>query len=584
MDGEDPGIEVEADSFPLDRYLPLGELGRGASGTVYLCRDRVLGKEVAVKVLHLLTAEQLLLFQDEARALSKLEHHNIVSILDFGATDSGVPFMVLEHFPGENLTEYLERSGVMDEDTARQVFGQIMEGLAYSHSRGIFHRDLKPNNFMLRNAGTDNLEVEVKIIDFGVARVAELSGRVTEYQGRTLAGTPFYMSPDVINGHAYSRASEVYSLGCVLFEALTGMKPFEADSALGTLALHAEVEAPRLSDVVDHQYSKHIEEFLAQCLEKDPEKRFATMEEAQQRLAQYPSESTGFFQAPKRPVGALSSARKPKPAVFLIGAMAVSLIGFLVIQAIFSEPEQIPGDAKNQVVTDSLEALDFKDVEYPRQVNIGGGVAMDLSSSGLDRLSLRNVSLAEFMRVRQAEGFDLEHFEIVDMRACVLDDPAFFEAIGSAPRLTTLKIEMTAPGTIAAGPMKAFFSSLDRNQNQNPNRRSFSHLLLAAGSIDREVFDLIARHGQIRFLEIKSRSFDDTCLAKLADLPLRGLNIAMTGVSDAGLRKLEQKMKGLRRLFLPSSDRLSEKAILDFRAGHPYCSVEIVTEEHNAVF
>jgi len=577
MEDEGPGIEVEADSFPLDRYQPLGELGRGAGGTVYLCRDRVLGKEVAVKVLHFLTAEQLLLFQDEARALSKLEHHNIVSILDFGATGSGVPFMVLEHFPGETLTEYLERSGVMDEDTARQVFGQIMEGLAYSHSRGIFHRDLKPNNFMLRKAGTDNLEV--RIIDFGVARVAELTGRVTEYQGRTLAGTPFYMSPDVINGHAYSRASEVYSLGCVLFEALTGMKPFEADSALGTLALHAEVEAPRLSDVVEHQFSKFIEEFVAICLEKDPEKRFATMEDAQQRLAQYPSESTGFFQATKRPAGTLSSARQPKLAVYLIGALAVCLTGFIVIQEIFSEPEQIPGDAKKQVVTDSLETFDFKGVEYPRQVNIGEGVAMDLSSSGRDRLSLRNVSLAEFMRVRQAEGFDLEDFEIVDMRACVLDDPTFFEAIGSAPRLTTLKIETRAPGTIAAGPLKAFFSSLDRSQNQ-----SYCHLLLMADSIDREVFDLIARHRQINLLEIKSPSFDDTCLEKLGDLPLQGLNIAMTRVTDAGLKKLDRKMKGIRRLFLPSSDRLSEKAILDFRAGHPYCSVEKVTEEQNAVF
>ncbi|MCA9805908.1 MAG: serine/threonine protein kinase [Cyanobacteria bacterium HKST-UBA02] len=580
MDDGVQGIEVEADSFPLDRYLPLGELGRGAGGTVYLCRDRVLGKEVAVKVLHLLTAEQLLLFQDEARALSKLEHRNIVSILDFGATDSGVPFMVLEHFPGETLTEYLERSGFMDEDTARQVFGQIIEGLAYSHSRGIFHRDLKPNNFMLRNAGTDSLEV--KIIDFGVARVAELTGRVTEFQGRTLAGTPFYMSPDVIKGHAYSRASEVYSLGCVLFEALTGMKPFEADSALGTLALHAEVEAPRLSDVVEHQYSKYIEDFVAKCLEKDPKMRFATMEEAKHKLAQYPSESTGFFQASKRPTGPISTVRKPKLAVYVAGALVACLIGFLAIQSILSDKKPDPVKAKGHADTEYLEPLDFEGVEYPHQVNIGEGVAMDLSSSGLDRLSLRNCSIAEFMRVRQKEGFVLEDFEIVDLRACSLDDPTFFEAIGSAPRLTTLKLETPAPNTITVGPMKTFFASLDRSQSQSRNQ-PFCHLLLSAASIDREVFDLIARHKQIRLLEIKCPSFDDTCLAKFDDMPLQGLNLAMTRVSDAGLRKLDS-MQSLRRLFLPSSERISEKAIMDFRARHRQCSVETMADEQSAVF
>ncbi|MGD9681956.1 MAG: serine/threonine protein kinase [Candidatus Obscuribacterales bacterium] len=577
MDDRGPGIEVEADGFPLDRYLPLGELGRGAGGTVYLCRDRVLGKEVAVKVLHFLTAEQLLLFQDEARALSKLEHRNIVAILDFGATASGVPFMVLEHFPGETLTEYLERSGFMDEDTARQVFGQIIEGLAYSHSRGIFHRDLKPNNFMLRNAGADSLEV--KIIDFGVARVAELTGRVTEYQGRTLAGTPFYMSPDVINGHAYSRASEVYSLGCVLFEALTGLKPFQADSALGTLALHAEVEAPRLSDVVEHQFSRQIEDFVAKCLEKDPKMRFATMEDAKQKLVLYPSESSGLFQAASGQTGPISSRRKPKLALYLIGALAVCLAGFFAVRGLFSEPKQIPVENKS-----SLETFDFEDVEYPHQVNIGEGVAMDLSSSGLDRLSLRNCSIAEFMRVRQKEGFVLEDFEIVDLRACDLDDSTFFEAIGSAPRLTTLKLETPASNTITLGPMKAFFASLDRSQSRNQNQNQpFCHLLLSAASIDREVFDLIAGHKQIRLLEIKSPSFDDACLAKFDDMPLQGLNIAMTRVSDAGLRKLD-RMRSLRRLFLPSSESLSKKAIMDFRARHPNCSVETMADEQNAVF
>ncbi|MBZ0188171.1 MAG: protein kinase, partial [Candidatus Obscuribacterales bacterium] len=143
-DGEgEEELELAPESFPVDRFKPISELGRGAGGSVYLCRDRLLGKKVAIKVLHVLTGEQLIAFQEEARVTNKLDHPRIVSILDFGSTESGVPFMVLEYFPGETLREHLDNNGHMEEETARLVFLQVIDGLAYAHKRGIFHRDLK---------------------------------------------------------------------------------------------------------------------------------------------------------------------------------------------------------------------------------------------------------------------------------------------------------------------------------------------------------------------------------------------------------------------------------------------------------
>ena len=133
-------MNLDSDNFPTDRYEPIKKLGMGANGEVYLATDKTLGKRVAVKILHSLDRDQLIQFQDEARATSKLYHTNIIDILDFGATDSGIPYMVLEYFPGITLECHLKEVGYLDWQVAAGILKEVCIALDYAHGRRIFHR------------------------------------------------------------------------------------------------------------------------------------------------------------------------------------------------------------------------------------------------------------------------------------------------------------------------------------------------------------------------------------------------------------------------------------------------------------
>ncbi len=275
----DESLVVEPNSFPADRYKPLRIIGAGAGGTVYLCRDTVLNKLVAVKTLHTLVGEQLVAFQNEARLLSKLDHPGIVGILDFGATKSGAPYMVLEHSESFTLRKALEENGPLMPESARQIFVSLSEALRYCHERGVFHRDLKPENILFTQ-NADNTAT-VKLIDFGIAIAGsqEATAEAIDVEGRKLIGTPAYMPPDQILGRAYDARSEIYSLGCVLFESITGIPPFSGETPLEVLSHHATDDAPLLSDVIEASIPEDLEDIISICLSKQQDERFQSMEE-----------------------------------------------------------------------------------------------------------------------------------------------------------------------------------------------------------------------------------------------------------------------------------------------------------------
>ncbi len=269
-------LDLDPEKFPIDRYKAISILGRGSAGLIYLCRDRHLRKRVAIKTLHALTADQLISFQEEARATSKLNHPNIVGILDFGATKSGIPYMVMEFVPGVSLQQLLERTGTLDSETAVKIVSKICEGLQHAHAHQVYHRDLKPGNILVSE--TEGA-LEVKIIDFGVAKVKESSGSTTDLQGQTVAGTPGYMPPDMVLVGRYDARSEIYSVACILFELLAGKPPLIGETALETIALHANVPAPSLYQTTGKQFPESLENTLARCLDKEQNKRFQSMEE-----------------------------------------------------------------------------------------------------------------------------------------------------------------------------------------------------------------------------------------------------------------------------------------------------------------
>ncbi|MBX9670684.1 MAG: serine/threonine protein kinase [Candidatus Obscuribacterales bacterium] len=234
----DDELPLGSEKFPISRYAPKALLGTGGSGIVYLARDRILRKKVAVKLLNQLTGSQLILFQDEARSTSKLSHKNIIQILDFGPTENGTPYMVLEYVPNATtLEELIKTSGALAFEYALEVFIKVCEGLEHAHHMGVFHRDIKPSNILVAPGQAG--EKTVKLIDFGVAKYIDFLDP-SQPQATTIAGTPAYMAPEQIRNEPYDARSEIYSLGCVFFETLTGHPPFVAATALETMALHAK--------------------------------------------------------------------------------------------------------------------------------------------------------------------------------------------------------------------------------------------------------------------------------------------------------------------------------------------------------
>jgi serine/threonine-protein kinase len=251
------------------------QLGEGGMGQVWEAQDESLGRRVAVKVISLLAGggslgtEARARFLREARITARLQHPNIVTIHDLGETDAGdgkVPFLVMELVRGEGLDAKLRRGAVSLREAARWG-AQICDALAEAHEAGIMHRDIKPSNILITPSGI------VKVLDFGVARAADpyaTADRLT----RTgfIVGTPAYMAPEQARGHPEPR-SDLYALGCLLFELITGRLPFQAPDTVGHLSAHLTQEPPAPSSVVPG-IPAAWDDLVLTLLRKAPDQRY----------------------------------------------------------------------------------------------------------------------------------------------------------------------------------------------------------------------------------------------------------------------------------------------------------------------
>jgi eukaryotic-like serine/threonine-protein kinase len=219
------------------RYKLEAKLGSGGMSTVYLARDATLDRQVAVKVMHREMSEQedqLERFRQEARAVAKLSHPNVVAVIDAGE-DGGHPYIVFEYVEGETLKQRIARLGPLDAQEALAYAIEIARGLTVAHARNMVHRDIKPQNVLI------DAEGRAKLTDFGISRQLEQDGMTAT--GRVL-GTTDYVAPEQAMGHAVDPRSDLYSLGVVLYEMLTGQVPFQADSQVGVAMKHVNEELP----------------------------------------------------------------------------------------------------------------------------------------------------------------------------------------------------------------------------------------------------------------------------------------------------------------------------------------------------
>ncbi len=261
-----------------ERYQLTKEVGRGAKSVVYEAFDQMLHRKVAIKIMDkvALDSSTLVSFQNEAKVTCRLDHPNIVRVLDFGVNQNNQAFMVLELVSGVTLRQLISEEGPLDNETACEIFKGLASALAHAEKQGIHHRDLKPENIIIQGGQPEH--VVPKLIDFGLAKIAESASTTLSVGGIKLAGTPAYMSADQANGLVFDVRSEIYSFGCVLFEALTGRPVFSAETSLRLLALHRDETPDRVIDLKP-DIAPELDAIVDRCLQKSPDDRFQNFEQ-----------------------------------------------------------------------------------------------------------------------------------------------------------------------------------------------------------------------------------------------------------------------------------------------------------------
>ncbi len=252
------------------RYEVLSRIGTGGMADVYLARDQLLGRQVAVKLLHHRFAEDqefVERFRREASSAAGLSHPNVVAIFDRGEWD-GTYYIAMEYLPGRSLKTVVREQGPLDPLSAIDIVAQILHAARFAHGRGVIHRDLKPHNVILDEEG------RAKVTDFGIARAGASDMTLTG----SIMGTAQYLSPEQAQGQAVSAASDLYAVGIVLYELLTGAVPFDGETAV-TIALKQVSATPPPPSALNPAVVPELDAVVLRALAKDPAERFADAEE-----------------------------------------------------------------------------------------------------------------------------------------------------------------------------------------------------------------------------------------------------------------------------------------------------------------
>lgn len=259
----------------IGSYRVVALLGEGGMGRVYKGVHPGIGSRVAIKVLHGQAAADgnaVSRFFSEARAVNIIRHESIVNVLDLSTLEHGEPFMVMEYLDGTPLDAMIERQGRLDTGFALRLMSEVLGALQAAHAHGIVHRDLKPANVFVTPSG------HAKVLDFGIAKLRPADGAAGLTQSGALLGTPYYMSPEQASGNAVDHRSDLYSSGVMLYEALTGTRPFVAGSLFELLRKHVQ-ENPQPPSSRRRDLPAVLDSVILRALEKDPARRFQSAAE-----------------------------------------------------------------------------------------------------------------------------------------------------------------------------------------------------------------------------------------------------------------------------------------------------------------
>jgi len=410
---ETPKEELTRGTVLAGRYEIIEELGKGGMGKVYRVEDTKIEEEVALKLIRPeITADKKTIerFKNELKTARKITHKNVCRMYHLGE-EKGICFITMEYIPGEDLRTLIRRVKQLTVGTAISIAKQIAEGLVEAHHLGIVHRDLKPSNIMIDKKGN------ARIMDFGIARSIEARGITGE---RAMIGTLEYMSPEQVEGKEADQRSDIYSLGIILYEMVTGRIPFEGETSLD-IAMKHKSEVPKDPEEINPQIPDDLSDLIMKCLEKDKEKRYQSAEELLAGLGEIEKEiPTTHREIPRskplttKEVIAAFSAKKLFIPTFLI--MALVIIG-LVFWHPWKRDKTIPFSERDWILITDFENLTGDEVfdqslntalrvsiQQSRYVNVFPQTRLKETLQRMGRETLDKLDLELGREIAQREG------------------------------------------------------------------------------------------------------------------------------------------------------------------------------------
>jgi serine/threonine protein kinase len=430
---------LTAGSLIDDKYEITSVLGQGGMGTIYSAIQKDLNREVIIKTLQIEKSAQegaMLRFEREAKLLALMQHEHLVQVFSSGVINNQLPYIAMEYIRGKTLAETIRDCGRLTWSRACAIGKQICEAMHFAHSQGVMHRDLKPENILLLDTPRADY---VKVIDFGLGSLFHASGQQTITETGALIGSPQYMSPETCSGLKSDARSDIYSIGCLLYECITGSPPFVSENPIGLLYQHKNELPAKPSRKLNEIVPQGLDAVILKALEKSPDNRYQSMEEFATMLQALMEDNTINIDVNQIATanGKPGKREKTEPSKSAIGA-AVILALLMVAFPIFLKFKDINSKnshvkSKNQFAIELLEEVEQLKTKALDEQNSGSRKkALDLADKAMRAMVKELASPRDSQAMLSQERSAISNFAPISLLLKKAENEKQLEALQKA--------------------------------------------------------------------------------------------------------------------------------------------------------